>query len=290
MKQKNLLFLILFLSLTGCIDKVQLPVSAPELVVEGWIEDGGFPVVMVTTTVPVTDTIADVSELQEHVVNWAKVTVSDGEREVVLTGQKDKNYFPPYIYTSAFMRGKAGKSYTVKVEYGGRTATAVTTIPAPKPLEYIKVVRSLNNRDMFYLIGGLKDDPQTKDYYKVFTKTKYKDTQYVSSFMGLIDDSIIDQDIKEIPINNGVGKVDEMLNAYYDVGDQISIRFCTLDKAAWRYWSDFEEIQSLSRNPFFPVSTRIHSNVRGGLGYWAGYGATYYTVSILDSLAHGKIY
>ena len=97
MKQKNLLFLILFLSLTGCIDKVQLPVSAPELVVEGWIEDGGFPVVMVTTTVPVTDTIADVSELQEHVVNWAKVTVSDGEREVLLSGQKDNNYFPTYI-------------------------------------------------------------------------------------------------------------------------------------------------------------------------------------------------
>lgn len=290
MRRQILTLLLVIMPLAGCNDSIHLPEAAPQLVVEGWIEHGGFPIVMVTTTIPVTDTLSDVSELQEHVVNWAKVTVSDGEKEVVLTGQKNDNYFPPYIYTTARLRGEAGKSYKVKVEYSGRTVTAVTTIPQPKPLEYIKVVRSQDNRDMFYLIGGLKDDPETKDYYKVFTKSKVKDKTFVSSFMGLMDDSIIHEEVTEIPINNGVGKVDEMLYAYYTAGDYIDIRFCTLDKEAWRYWSDFEDIQSLTRNPFFPVSTRIHSNVKGGLGYWAGYGSTYYKVSILDSLARGKIH
>ena len=70
----------------------------PEIVVEGWIEDGGYPVVIVTTTVPVTDEFKEWGSLNDHVVRWAKVTVSDGEREEVLTGKMDKDYFPPYVY------------------------------------------------------------------------------------------------------------------------------------------------------------------------------------------------
>jgi hypothetical protein len=67
---------------------------------------------------------------------------------------------------------------------------------------------------------------------------------------------------------------------YFSLNDIVDIRFCTLDQKSWEYWSDFEEIQSLSRNPFFPVTTDIRSNIEGGLGYWAGYGSTYYTIEI----------
>ena len=74
-----------------------MPADAPEIVVEGWIEDGGFPVVMVTTSVPVSSEYEKWDSLEDHLVRWAKVTVSDGENEVVLTGKMDRNYFPPYI-------------------------------------------------------------------------------------------------------------------------------------------------------------------------------------------------
>lgn len=278
------------LAVISCEYKVNLPESKPEIVVEGWIEEGGNPVVIVTTSVPVNETLTDLSKLQEHVVNWAKVTVSDGEKEIVLTGQKNDNYFPPYIYTTVFMTGKAGRRYDLKVEYSNRTVTSSTTIPAPKQLEYIKVVKASEKDGMYSIVGGLKDNPMTKDYYKVFTKVRDKDKTYVSSFLGLTDDEILDEDIREIPINNGTGVVGERVVAFFTAEDFVSVRFCTLDKESWTYWNDFEEVQSLASNMLFPISTDIRSNVKGGLGYWAGYGSSYYKVSIPDSLKLGRVY
>ena len=278
------------LAVISCEYKVNLPESKPEIVVEGWIEEGGNPVVIVTTSVPVNETLTDLSKLQEHVVNWAKVTVSDGEEEIVLTGQKNDNYFPPYIYTTVFMTGKAGRRYDLKVEYSNRTVTSSTTIPAPKQLEYIKVVKASEKDGMYSIVGGLKDNPMTKDYYKVFTKVRDKDKTYVSSFLGLTDDEILDEDIREIPINNGTGVVGERVEAFFTAEDFVSVRFCTLDKESWTYWNDFEEVQSLASNMLFPISTDIRSNVKGGLGYWAGYGSSYYKVSIPDSLKLGRVY
>lgn len=278
------------LTILGCEYKVQLPMPAPQLVVEGWIEDGGFPVVMVTTSVPITETVSEISQLKEHVVNWAKVSVSDGEREVVLIGQINDDYFPPYIYTTTSMAGVAGKNYKITVEYSGRTVTAVTSIPEPKQLEYIKVRQSKEDAARFYLIGGLKDNPDTKDYYKVFTKAIKKDSTYVSSFLGLTDDAILNDGVDEIIINNGSGKIGEPINAYFSADDIVSVRFATLDRQSWMYWSDFEEIQSLTSSPIFSISTNIRSNIKGGLGYWAGYGSTYYKVNIPDSLSLGRIH
>ena len=63
------------------------------------------------------------------------------------------------------------------------------------------------------------------------------------------------------------------------------VRFSTLDYASFCYWEDFEDILTLSRNPFFPVSKKVRSNVSSGYGYWAGYGSSYYKVSIPDSLS-----
>ena len=288
--KRFLAIITLIATVCGCNDAPLIPESRPQVVVEGWIEHRGFHVVMVTTTVPVTETIKDIKDLKDHVVNWAKVSVSDGNDEIVLIGQKNDDYFPPYIYTSTAMRGEAGKTYTLKVEYSNRTVVARTTIPEPKDLEYIKVAKAESVDSLYYLIGGINDDPLTKDYYKVFTKVAGKDSTYVSSFMGLTDDAILSEKKKEIPINNGTGRIDEPLITHFTADDMVQVRFCTLDDESWKYWSDFEELQSLTTNPFFPISTVIRSNVKGGLGYWAGYGATYYKVSIPDSLKMGRVH
>lgn len=279
----------------GSCSEVNLPVSAPQIVVEGWIEDGDFPVVMLTTTVPINENVTDLEDLSRFVINWGKVTVTDGRDSVVLTGKKDDNYFPPYIYTTTSMTGKAGGTYKIIVEYSGRTVTAETTIPAPVPLEYMKVTRSKEEEDKFYLVGGLKDDDASKDYYKFFVMVEGKDRSYVSSFMGLTDDEILNgkennDGIAELPVNNGSRSSEDSLLPSFDAKDRIRVKFSTLDRASWEYWSDFEEIQSLSRNPFFPSSTNIRSNIKGGLGYWAGYGSCVYTVSVPDSLKAGRVY
>lgn len=275
-------------TLAGCSD-AYIPESVPQIVVEGWIEDKGYPVVILTTTVPIDGERKDNESLQEYLIRWGKVTISDGENDVVLTGMRDKDYFPPYIYTTSSIRGKAGKSYSLKVEYSGRTVTATTTIPEPVSLEHIKVKKS-DIEKSYYITGGLRDNRLTKDYYKFFVKRSRRDSIYKPSFMGLVNDDILSENIEELPINRGISTIIEKEGNFFSKDDIVHIRFCTLDEQSYAYWSDFDTIYSLSRNPFFPANSRIRSNIKGGLGYWAGYGSTYYMVSIPDSLAMGRVH
>lgn len=284
MRQSFFILLISFLFVSAGCRKVTFPTYDPQIVVEGWIENGRPPIVMLTTSVTVGAEPIDSTDLEDHVIRWGKVTVSDGEKEVILAGKKDDRYFPPYIYTTAKIKGEVGKTYHLTVEYGGRTVTASTTIPSPVALEYIRAEKVSeapddSDSDKYILIGGLKDNKNTKDYYKVFTKVHGKDSSFVSSFLGLTDDAVLSQEIEEIPINKG-----RILNGNKDIhfspGDTVGVRFCTMDRASWEYWSDFEEIESLTSNPFFPINTDIRSNIKGGLGYWSGYGSTYYMVEL----------
>lgn len=274
--------------LAGCATDVVFSQDSPEIVVEGWIEDGGFPVVIVTTSVPVSTDYKDWDTLMDHLVRWAKVSISDGEKEVILTGKMDADYFPPYIYTTARMRGEAGKKYSLKVEYGGRTETAETTIPSKVPLEYVKV---LERTDGYGIVAGLKDNTETKDYYKFFTMVEGVDSTYVSSFLGLVDDVVLGEEVTDIAVNSSfVSNFNtiERSQVSYEEDDVVRVRFVTMDETSFNYWSDYDDVTILSTNPFFPVNKKIRSNISSGMGYWAGYGSTYYRVSIADSLALGR--
>ena len=107
---RTILTVISLAVLLGCQDIV-LPSYAPQIVVEGWIENGGFPVVIITTTVPVNESVKDSSDLKNHIIRWGKVSISDGEKEVILSGRKDERFFPPYIYTTSKLKGEVGKTY-----------------------------------------------------------------------------------------------------------------------------------------------------------------------------------
>ena len=289
MKHCQALLYSLIFVLVGCSDVV-LPSDRPEIVVEGWIEDGGFPVVILTQSVPVNTSYQSMDVLEDYIIRWAKVSVSDGEREVVLTGKPDDRYFPPYIYTTARLKGEAGKTYTLKVEYSGRTETAETTIPSKVPFEYVKVVKE---DDGYGIIAGFRDDPATKDYYRFFSMLEGVDSTYAPSFLGLMDDSVLADGLTEVSVNlafvSNFANVEHSPMAYLE-DDVVRFRMSRMDEQSFNYWVDFDDVSSLSTNPFFPVNKKIRSNVSSGMGYWAGYGSSYHRVSIPDSLAMGRVY
>ena len=100
--------------------------------------------------------------------------------------------------------------------------------------------------------------------------------------MGLVDDEVLRDEVSEIKV---LGRFTTSFGAaetdtYFTSGDEVSIKFCTMSEDVYKYWEDFEDVSSLSLNPFFPVTRKIRSNIKGGLGYWAGYGSTYYSVQI----------
>ena len=278
------IYILFLLALAGCTRSI-IPYSPPQIVVEGWIEAGRAPVVMVTTTVPVSTEKQELSSLEANVVRWATVSVSDGEQELFLTGRMTKDYFPPYIYTTAMMTGEVGKTYKLKVKYGGQEVEAETTIPEAHELDYVRAEKS--GKDGYVIVAGLKDRPQTKDYYKFFIRVSGRDSVYTSSFLGLVDDEILDEGVNDIQVFNGFApsslEVENEKKMYFEQGDKVGVRLCTMDEVSYEYWEDFDDVSSLSLNPFFPVMKKIRSNIKGGLGYWAGYGSSYYVVECGDA-------
>ncbi len=273
----SIIFLIGYM-FSSCTQEYIISVPS-QLVVEGWIDHDGFPVVQLTKTVPVDRTYKDLSTIEECVIKWAKVTVSDGENEVILTGKVDNNYFPPYIYTTGQMRGKAGKKYTLTVEYEHFYAESETTIPYPAEIDSFSVV-PVGTDSLYQLTACFKDCPRTTDYYAFFIETPHGYYRFSSN--GVLADEARDSFLC-VPVLKPVdmfAKNPNEYTPYFKKGERAGIKFVRMDSLGYQFWKSFEETRSLSRISFFSITENMKSNIRGGLGYWIGYGANYYAIPI----------
>lgn len=268
------LLLFMLTSVLAC-DNDFGDVAKSQLVVEGWIDSGRFPVVMLSRTMPVGGEFTPMGSIKDYVERWAKVTVSDGEREVILVGRPDNGYFPPFIYTSTDMRGVEGHTYKLSVDCpDGTHAEAVTSISKPVvidsfAIEPVAVADSL--RQIYAFIGDARAE---NDYYKVFTHVLGRPYGYLSSYLGIAAGSSLAADGR-LPVNPGRINITPDFSTYFAVGDTVMVKIARIDSVAYAFWRDFEDMTTLSGNPFFPVTNNIQSNVSGALGYWFGYGSTY---------------
>ncbi len=250
------------------------PVVVDEhLVVDGWIEDGGYPIVIVTSSFPTLEKEWTQDDLAKHVLHLATVTISDGDKTVTLVGQRNDDYFPPYIYSTVWMKGEAGKTYPLNVRYGKTEASAVTTVPAPQSLDALSVAPT---KDGFTLNASFA--AQADSYYVFFTRREKIDSTYLPNMFSMVDGSEVTSQA-EVSLWPGFEALTpERYKYYFEPGTPVSVRFCTVDKATFEYWKGVEESWVFSHNPFFPVTSGAPSNIRGGYGFWAGYGSTYYDV------------
>jgi hypothetical protein len=273
MMRKYIVFLLSVMILAACHDDFELQSEEqPQLVVEGWIEDGGFPVVMLTRSLPVSTEYRDVDDLSNYVLRWAKVTVSDGTRRVILTGKYDKGYFPPYIYTTSWMRGKAGKQYQLTVEYRDYYATATTTIPSAPDHCAFSVERCAGSDTLFQIRARFRDNPKEKNYYQFFTRVGTETKQYLASYLGTLDDALLDSET-EMTVYRGHELKQDEYSPYFTLTDVVSVKLASIDEMSFRVWDSYTKTLSLSGNMFLSTSTDMESNIRGGYGYWCGYGS-----------------
>ena len=258
-----------------------------EIVVEGWIESGGNPIVQLTKSFVVAmDGDTDPTKDESIVLPWGKVTVSDGTNSVILTGDYDERYFPPYVYSSSRMKGVPGRTYTLKVEYGNRTVTAQTTIPMPDSLERLKVTPCEEVDSMYQITAYYEDDPSTKDYYLFLTRIFNKESRFYPSLLGVIDDERLTAHNQQI-VQPGIHLLTSEKNRYrpyFHETDSVQIKFAKIDETTYKIHKAYNEMLALSSNPIFASDVSMPTNIQGGLGYWCGYGVTKYNVVIADSI------
>lgn len=261
----------------------------PEIVVEGWIESGSAPVVLLTKSF-IVETGKELNEKTDEeasvVLPWGKVTVSDGTKSVILTGDYDERYFPPYIYSTSRMEGVPGGTYTLNIEYGNRIVTAQTTIPMPDSLEALTVTPCEGVDSMYQITAFYDDNLDTKDYYMFFTRIFNRETRFYPSFLSVTDDERLAIHNKQVvqPGMHFFTSNQHKYRPYYHAKDSVQIKFAKINEATYEIHKAYNEIISLSSNPVFPSDVSVPTNIQGGLGFWCGYAVTKYNVVIADSI------
>ena len=127
---KKVFLLILFAGLlfifNSCQEEIEIeiPEYHNKLVVEGSIENGSYPMVIITKSIPYFSTLDPSVLFNEVVVTDAIVTVtsSSGETEQLsLVYTEDSPIYFAYVGDS--LKGECNKSYTLKIEWESKTYT-----------------------------------------------------------------------------------------------------------------------------------------------------------------------
>lgn len=286
---------------------IDIPGYEPQVVVDGRIETGGYPIVLLSRSQDLYSP-ALLSAYVESFITDASVSVSDGATTVNLEyvavsslpieSQKtvaemlraelsDVQAVPLYVYstTSPAMLGAVGKTYTLTIVDQGKTLSGSTTLAPPVALDSLSWIPDSPDSLYGYCQAKLTDPAGQSNAYKwemkVITDTGNgpKDNIFRSSsspyfsdhfFDGLTLDFETRYAVKDTTYPPGY-KRDFKLN------DIVVIKMSRVDDAVYAYFERREAQKGSNGNPF-ATPVNIPSNINGALGIWAGISPWYDTL------------
>lgn len=100
-------------------------------------------------------------------------------------------------------------------------------------------------------------------------------------FMGTVSDDILSSPTAQINVFRAFRHTE--LNKYtpfFVAGEEVGIKFTQVNEETFLFWKEYENEVVNNGNPFFPNTSNLPGNIRGGLGIWAGYGVSSYQLHI----------
>jgi hypothetical protein len=289
----------------GCTKevKIDIPGYEQQLVVDGSIEVGSPPIVLLSKS----NDIYAPTNLEAYLSNFisgATVTVSDGTTNVVLD-EICTDQLPPgseqfaeaifgipinelknihlCVYTTlkTSVWGKIGKTYHLNISHEGKTYTSSTTLFEPNPPDSIYFKPAGNFTEKGYAWVKLKDPANQYDAYKIEYKF-YSDPLYTSVWNPYFDDTFFDGLTFDFSIEDRKSYDDPTVptdeRGYFNQGDTLVLKISKLDKKAFAFFEKKYNQLFSGGNPF-STPTNIPSNISGGaLGIWVGYSPAYDTL------------
>ncbi len=294
------LCILAFLSLMiiGCQEEFTPPVSefADQLVVEGYIEAGDLSnptYVLITQSVPFFNEL-DANQYANLFVSGAEVSVDDGDKEVALTELCLSEIQDPVfqqaiseelginideievdicVYIDLFdeLVREEGRSYQLTILSEDETLSATTTIPPLVRLDSFEF-REIPGEpiDSLAFLYCFINDPEELNYYRYFTDDDFGNLN--TPFGSITDDIQFNGQEFEFPLQQAdlQDTFDFNTYGYFNVGDTVTIKWTTIDKAHYDFWNTFEYSLNGQGSPFTGY-TRILDNIEGGFGIWGGY-------------------
>ncbi|MHA6247863.1 DUF4249 family protein [Pontibacter sp. CAU 1760] len=303
------LALLLLLTLSRCEQDltIDLPAGKELLVVEGHMEQGHPPLVMLTRSVPVFSD-ASLAALENSFVHGARITVtshgksyplwevpsaefSEELRQAVslqlgipIASLRNPEIFQVYVYTTTELTGELGNSYRLEIQHQGQELSAVTTIPQLNPIDSLWYLPHPDpKQDSLKILHYRYVDPDTLgNSIRYFTK-RNSEPFYAGLFSSVFNDELVNGKTISFPLDRGEPKnqreVDLEKYSYFGVGDTVTVRWAAIDIPHYRFWYTLENEQNSNGSPIGTPNI-TQSNIKGGLGIWGGYGVSYHRIII----------
>ena len=308
MKFLPLAVILLFTSCEKDIT-VDLPQVPQQLVVDGHIEQGQRPFVVITRTqgyfAP-----TDINSISNMFVNGAVVTVtSDGVvwnltqvcgsalEPASLADAATATGFSPallslgnfcvYTTTAPGDTGVIGRTYRLDISAEGKTLSAVSTLPNPVPLDsvWFKLALLTAGDDSLGSAWARITDPDTigNGYRWMAQRINHrangaiKDPYYISPLGSTYNDKYINGLTFDFTENRGQqffagnAEDDNAEKGYFKVGDTIAVKALSIGRKEYDFYSSYDtNVGALG--DLFSTPANVMSNITGGLGIWAGRG------------------
>jgi len=251
----GLIVLFVFSACTEVID-IQINSSDPQIITEGSVGLNEFAKVSLTKSIDLDDN-NEFPMIENAVVT---ITEKNGESEV-LTETK------PGIYQSLSLKGKAGKTYALKVVSGNKEISSESTIPSKVAIDSLSVVNSI------YPGGGPPVGPMPAYFYEI--TVGYTDpaaeTNYYRTLLFVNGVPKSGNRVSNDKFNNGNRVISNLI--MYDQkikkGDTIGVELQCIDKNVFNYFDSMSNgrVGGNSSSPANP-----YTNLNGAvLGYFSAH-------------------
>jgi len=284
--------------LTGCetpID-VSLPDTEPLLVVEGRIEPGSPPVVLLGRSQDYFAPV-DAALLGTLYSGGGEVVLTvDGEdfildeicadalgmEELMLASQLLGVPLETLIlsnlcaYTRLSLFGEVGKTYALRAVLDGDTATAVTKLNPPVPLDSLWFEAPGNTDSLGFIYTDFRDPDSLGNAYRWSAMRIGVDAGLLYPSISVVDDALFNGLAFEFSQFRPVTAEDFEEDAnpdeigFYKLGDTVVVRWDHIDRGAFQAIASMEEQLQSQGSPFSNPSD-VKTNIEGGLGLWVAY-------------------
>lgn len=314
-----LVSLVFILSFVSCEKEivVDIPDAEEQIVVEGTIEPGLPPFILLTKSqgyfAP-----TDLNTLSNLYVHDAVMTIDNGtdvvtldeictssmtalELEAIETilgiSAEQLVALNLCIYTTfnPLVWGEENTTYDLSIEIEDEVITATTKINNPVALDSVWFELSGDNDSLGFANATLTDPDTIGNSYRWFAKriNKYpdwspyagqvKDQGFIAPLGSVNDDQFFNGLTFDFLYNRGAAtnsfKEDDtnIERGFFKVGDTIVVKSAVMDFTTYRFFYDLES-QVASQGSPFATPFDLTSNINGGLGVFVGYGVGYDTI------------
>ena len=288
--------------------KIEIPGYKQQLVVDGTIEVGGHPIVILSQSANIFS--------ESYVTTYVNSFVSDADVKVTVDNDTFQLYYilttdlpvsaqkklaemmriewnellqlPIRVYSSTELVAQAEKTYELIISHQGKIYTAKTYLPEPTPLQSLYWKLEPETVEYGYSWAKLQDPPGQFDAYKWEVRRINKknsedlDQTFRRGFGAYREDRYFDGLTFDFSYQNPLKRKDsthlELYKRYYRLGDSVVVKFSKMDKKTYDFFDKKSAQMESSDNPY-STPINIPTNLTGGaLGIWAGFSPWYDTL------------